>query len=224
MKAILLADTRPIESVIEKLEQLAANGTSKNQVSHTAEPAPQYKPAIKPHARKREIQSKPIFKKTTTPEQSTQAQKSTPSEISIQKSSTANTEKTDWPTILAAIKRERPNIGSYLEQGVLEHFDKQEIRIIFSKNSAFLIPLIQKDAVQSWLKDLLLSHLGSEVKLKLIEGQASVLPVASNADILKKAEPITTTKETRAEDHPLIQETLRILGGTIIETKRVPND
>lgn len=224
MKAMLLSDTRSIESVIEKLEQLTANGSSNTQVSHTAETAPQYKTPVKSFENKKEIQNTAIFKKTTHPERKIQPQKPTPNKISIQKPSAENKGKTDWPTILAAIKRERANIGSYLEQGVLEHFDKQEIRIVFSKNSAFLIPLIQKDAVQSWLKDLLLSHVGSEVKLKLLEGQASVSPSASNADIVKKAEPVITTKTSRTEDHPLIQEALKLLGGTIIDTKRVPND
>ncbi len=223
MKAMLFSDTRAIESVIEKLEQLSKNIPDGTVVPQKAERKTLDKTQVKPLKKPREIKSTSSFKKPIAMQPSPVPQKSVFSKAPLEQGAKKIEGTVDWATILAAIKQARPNVGSYLEQGRLEHFNKQEIRIIFPKSSAFLIPLIQKEEVQTWLKGLLLTHLGSEVKLTLLEGQASVPPAASNADILKRTGPVITTKEVRAEDHPLVQEALK-MGGSIIDTKRVLND
>jgi len=224
MKAMLLADTRPIESVIEKLEQLAASGPSETPVSQAMQANTQAKIQTKPFEEPREIKPTQTFKEPTAPQASSPPQKSAFSKIPIENPAPKVEGKADWPSLLAAIRKERPNVGSYLEQGTLEHFDKQEIRIVFPKNSAFLIPLIQKNEVQTWLSGLLKTHLGDGAKLNLIEAQTTTPSVSSNAGIIQKKEPVITKKEAMPEEHPLIQEALKIMGGTIIETKRVPKN
>ncbi len=219
MKALLLADTQPIESMIERLEHLAANEPATASLSSPSEK----RAPIKPHAKTLyEEAARPpelIYEKANTSPAQTAAKPQKPEQAAEKH---GLRKKGDWKTLLAAIKQARPNIGSYLEQGRLEHFDTQEIRIVFPKNSAFLIPLIQKPEVQTWLNTLLKTQTGTGIKLNFIAGEtteASAPP--ANIDPAPSTAPF---KPAPKEKHPLIQEALKIMGGTVIETKRVPNE
>lgn len=215
MKAMLLADTQSIERVIEKLDRLSAGqpDTPEN-AGETAHPSTQKPgPTAEPPAK--------------TPE-TTRAQHSQKTDASVSKEAEPDStaalpmNQSGWTAFIKQIKQERPNVASYLEQGMLDHFDEKEIRVAFSKNSAFLIPLIQKQDTQTWLRDLLKTHFKTRIQLVLVEKETKQTPRAGSEK--RNPLPEATTEAASGVQHPLIQEALKVMGGSIVETKRVMDE
>jgi len=190
MKSILMTDLQPIERVIERLEVLQGGGIVQAGKSSSLD-----KTAVK----------------IITDEQKTRTLAPSPSGVSLN--------KTSWKEVLVDINKARPNIGSYLEQGRLLGMDQQTIRIGYSEESSFLIPLVQKEGSLKWLSSFFESRFQRKVKLifsTLSVSESSPSPVSGR----EKSEPVSRQPEA-SNPHPIVQEALRVLGGKVIETKKV---
>jgi len=213
MKAILLADLQPVETVLDRLDRLTkGEETAIAGVTTTRKPPPfesvHRSGAQSSQAAQSETLSteKPLKKGVVRPQTDLQ------------------NGAADWKTLLVAIKKARPNVGSYLDQGVLIAFTGEEIRLAYSDNSAFLIPLIQKEDNKRWLDGFITSQLGKNIGLNLLE-RSSKENHPIDGPGLSGPDPMPLTKEMPShENHPLIQEVLKVMGGSIIDTKHVSND
>lgn len=226
MKAILLADTQSIENIIEKLDQLTTREVLPDTIMETPTKPIYQTSNHTPYVPEKKLEKKEEPTRTASlPPQNKTSPAPTYRDgenTSIKATPALPNGTAGWQKILTIIKQERPNVSSYLEQGRLENFDDKEIRIGFPKNSVFLIPLIEKAETQKWLNHLLKKHLHRTVKLNLLKNEDA----EPNPDPLEKPNRMEDRFEHNksGSEHPLIQEALKTLGGSVIETKRVLND
>ncbi|MFQ5598196.1 MAG: DNA polymerase III subunit gamma/tau [Nitrospiria bacterium] len=200
MKAIAIFDLQPIESVLERLEKLTAGETTIDTVErhpkkNKAEASDRAEPRI----------SKPT--KPTTPD----TRKETPA-----------LSQESWSKLLKSIKVKRPNIASYLEQATLTKFTDHEIQLRYSESNAFLMSMIKKEDHLRWLDPFIKNQLQKEIKLTFIEDTGPEKSSLKPPEALSITPP--KTEDPSQIDHPLIQEALKVMGGSIIETKRISND
>ncbi len=217
MKAILLTDLQAMETLLENFDRLAKGAPTLNHSVASENRPPDYKPAPTPTAKEA---------KDKSPEGALKSESQTISLPQIEK--TGGMDVNNWNDLLSAIKQERPNIASYLEQGQFLTHSDHEIRLFYAENNAFLMPMIQKEDNKKWLDDFIQKHLGKKTRLVLTEDKsARPLPI----EPLEALEPpahqkprAVAEKAKPAASHPLIQEVLKVMGGTLIETKQVLND
>ncbi len=113
-------------------------------------------------------------------------------------------QKEMWESILSEIKGKRPHLGSYLEQGKLLQMSDRSLTIGYTTKTSFLISLLLKEDHKKWLDDLLKTRFQTEVTVVFVEIPEQDSPKA----------------KVPAPAHPLIQESLAVFGGKIIETKQ----
>jgi DNA polymerase-3 subunit gamma/tau len=105
-----------------------------------------------------------------------------------------------WKNLLLEVKKTRPNLASYLDQGVFVAVLERTIQLRFSEESFFLISLIEKEENKKLLQPLIKRYFGKDLMLAfeaINEG---------NAPISEKRNAI-------------VEEALRIFGGEIVQTK-----
>jgi hypothetical protein len=116
-----------------------------------------------------------------------------------------------WREILQQIKEKKPNLGSYLEHGVLVKMEKEGVHVGYPESSAFLIPLVCKEEHLKLIGELLAAYYGQMVPFRTVTLAAdSGLSISFAQESKKKM-------EAEALDHPLVQETLRVFGGRVAE-------
>lgn len=195
MKSILLTDLQPIERMIERLDGLEGSGIVQEEE--------------KPSVNKNLTQVIPEARKTKS--------------AAVPPSGNSLTQAS-WEAVLRDINKARPSIGSYLEQGRFLGSDRQTFRIGYSEETSFLIPLVQKEESLTWLSSFLENHFQRKVKLipSTLPKSGSSSPAVSGQSKSEpaKSEPASGKEET-AKSHPLVQEALRVLGGKVIETKKM---
>ncbi len=113
-------------------------------------------------------------------------------------------QKEMWKSILLEVKERRPHLGSYLEQGQLLQMNDRSLTIGYTQKTSFLISLLLKEDHKKWLDDLLKARFQQEVNVVIVE--------------IPEQDP--PRKKIPATAHPLIQESLSVFGGKIIETKQ----
>ena len=106
-----------------------------------------------------------------------------------------------WKNLLQEIKKTRPNLASYLDQGTLLAVLERTIKIQFSEESSFLISLIEKEENKKLLQSLLKRYFGRELSLAF--------------------EAVNTSPEPR---ETLVEEALKIFGGEIVKTEKLRSD
>lgn len=116
--------------------------------------------------------------------------------------------KGGWTALLSEIRQKRSLLGSYLEQGTLLEMDEQKIKIGYSESQSFLVELLQSDENRKWMTAFFKDYFKRDLGLVLVN-LPGVNP--SVPSVLEKAAPVA---------HPLIQESLKVLGGKVIETRQ----
>jgi len=107
-----------------------------------------------------------------------------------------------WKNLLQEVKKTRPNLASYLDQGILLAVLERTIQLRFSEESSFLISLIEKEENKKLLQPLLKLYFGRELSL------------AFEAVGATHASPALPTERPRS----LVEEALKIFGGEIVKT------
>jgi DNA polymerase-3 subunit gamma/tau len=103
-----------------------------------------------------------------------------------------------WKNILQEVKKTRPNLASYLDQGVILAVLERTIKIRFSEESSFLISLIEKEENKKLLQPLIKRYFGRDLVLAFEAVNESIKP--------------------REETSTLVEDALRIFGGEIVKT------
>lgn len=116
-----------------------------------------------------------------------------------------------WAEILRQVKERKPNLGSYLEQGILLSIGKAEVRIGYPEASAFLIPLVQKEENLRLIREMWSSRFGTAVAFRVEPLPAGSAPGPSIGQLIE------TERAAEVSQHPLVQEALKVFGGTVAE-------
>jgi len=122
-----------------------------------------------------------------------------------------------WNLILKRIKEEKPNLGSYLEQGRVVDSGPDKVTIGFPENSSFLMKLVQKEEHMKVLERTL-----EQVMQRPLPIKWTVLDPGSKTEPLPYMEKSERGGGEEMNDPiqtPLIKETLAMFGGKIIEAK-----
>jgi DNA polymerase III gamma/tau subunit len=112
-----------------------------------------------------------------------------------------------WDRVMSALKSKKPGLASFLASSRPVSITDKEL-VIAVKGSTFQIEQIEKAENRSVIENIINEVLGGNVKLK-IETAAGEAPAAP-----KTKEPV---KKKPGEQDPLVQDALRIFGGTVVE-------
>jgi DNA polymerase-3 subunit gamma/tau len=119
--------------------------------------------------------------------------------------------QSQWANLLQEVKQSRPNLASYLDQGVVMDVQEKTIQVRFSEESSFLISLIQKEENQKWLQPLLRNHFKRDLKL-----------ICATAQVPLNSPPVqqglrAEGSQSLPQDHPLVREVLNLFGEAVIK-------
>lgn len=170
MKAVLIADLTPIEKLIEGLATLGGK----------ADPLGRLK------------QGTAI---TVTPAPVAE----TPASVGAENIASTGHDAA-WKNLLLEVKKTRPNLASYLDQGVFLAVLERTIQLRFSEESFFLISLIEKEENKKLLQPLLKRYFGKDLSLAFEATNESIAPISEKRNAI-------------------VEEALRIFGGEIVQTK-----
>jgi len=134
-----------------------------------------------------------------------------PKQASSAPSQTLQPDASAWAEILRHIKEKKPNLGSYLEEGVLLALGKEEVRIGYPENSAFLIGLIQKEEHLRLINELLAARYEAAIPFRLV-----ALPAGSGLT-QSFAQQMGQKREAELTGEPMVQEALKVFGGKVTE-------
>lgn len=114
-----------------------------------------------------------------------------------------------WKGFLQLLRKKKPPLASKLEHGKLIELSDSEIKIGFNK--AIYLDMISKEDIEA-AAETLSGHLSRNIKL-------TVVPVISEN---KAPEPVPGPVRAQ-QRHPIVEETLKIFGGRVVEERRISN-
>ena len=123
-----------------------------------------------------------------------------------------------WGVVINQVREKKPNLASYLEQGLVMAHDPQSLTIGFPENASFLLKLVQKEEHHKVLKKSLAEVLNCSMMVKWVvldsSKQTSALPKR------EKEDGDNGKEMDMASQPPMLKETLSIFGGEVIESKK----
>jgi hypothetical protein len=188
MKAILMADLTPLEKIIEEIRGIA---NPVNVEARDDTPLPMGATKSPPNPTEASRFSPPRKQDIHVVSAGRDAPKATPP---------YRNDATLWKDLLGEIKGSRPNLASYLDQGILLEVGEKTVQLQFSEESSFLISLIEKKENKKILKPLLKNYFKRELEL-VLKATAVEVPVAA----------ATSTNNL------LVEEALKVFGGAILK-------
>ena len=219
LKALRLPQLVPLEEVVsalERLEKRLSEGVTRLSQRSISEPTREGKEGKEGEGDKRRESGKDQDVKKTERMDFHQPPGSENMATIIRPSAHGDPQESQWEEILRRIKEKRPNLGSYLEHGVLVKMEKEGITIGYPEASAFLIQLVCKEDHLRLVNDLLAAYYGYPVPFRVVP-----LPPESGSAISYTQE-LKQKAEAEALDHPLVKETLRVFGGRVTEIQGEP--
>ena len=131
-----------------------------------------------------------------------------------------------WEKTVHRIKEARPNLGSYLEQGVVTNVTHEKITLGYPAHAGFLTDLISKPDNRQFINDALSKIFLKPPGLEIRPGAVNVLAAKTDRNSQSQQTPRSSdgplgpaSKETLSDD-PRVQEVLQIFGGQVIELKK----
>ena len=128
-----------------------------------------------------------------------------------------------WARVLRHLLQEKPNLGSYLEKGVVQelvHGQGQDTLVIgYDDGSAFFMDLVQKEENRRVIVSAIQEVFQRPVQFKIVKVERP--PRDPRQAKLKRDEQEQHRKRIKQETlaHPLVKEALNILGGEVIDIK-----
>jgi len=132
-----------------------------------------------------------------------------------------------WDEAVHKIKEARPNLASYLEQGIVINATCERITLGYSKHAGFLADLISKPDNQQFINDTLSKIFLKPPGLEIRPGAVTALTSKPDRNqpgqqTAKRSEekPLDPASQENLAVHPRVQEVLQIFGGHVIELKK----
>jgi len=129
-----------------------------------------------------------------------------------------------WSRVVKRFLHEKPNLGSYLEKGVLQDWiagDAKDVLVIgYDEGAAFFAEYVQKEESRPIIASALREVFQRPVELKVVRLERSA---AEQQQIKLKKDQQEQQHRKRIQQetlsHPLVKEALNVLGGEIIDIK-----
>jgi DNA polymerase-3 subunit gamma/tau len=129
-----------------------------------------------------------------------------------------------WGVVVKRLLQEKPNVGSYLEKGVVQewaHGNEKDILVIgYDEGAAVFADFIQKEENQPVIASALREVFGKPVELKVVRRERSA---AERQQLKLQHDQQSQQQRKRIQQeslsHPLVKEALNILGGEVIDIK-----
>jgi DNA polymerase-3 subunit gamma/tau len=129
-----------------------------------------------------------------------------------------------WSRVVKRFLQEKPNLGSYLERGVVQEWipgDAKDVLVIgYDAGAAFFAEYIQKEESRPVIASALREVFKRTVELKVVRLERS--PLEHQQLKLKKDQQEQLHRKRIQEEtlsHPLVKEALNVLGGEVIDIK-----
>ena len=138
------------------------------------------------------------------------------------KSSTASV-KLDWGQVQEEVAGAHPNIGSFLDRGVLVNIEGNLVTVGYSKADTVARAVIEKPDNLDTLTKVCERLSGGSVRIKVIEladAQPACLSRAQSRAAKAQEQKLVLLERTRS--HPLVKQALDIFGGELIDVRRAP--
>lgn len=186
MKTLLLSDLQPISQIIERLAALGDGAGT--PISQTQTPGATRGTAVATAA----------------------ASFSAPTPLDLGNRAAGAFGAEEWKNLLEQMKKERPNVGSYLGQGRLRSAGDDTLRIEFSGETAFLMALLQKEETSKWLSAFVRSHVQKAI---VLVSEPAGEPLARPDPVRA---PLHTVGRAAETPHLRVAEALAIFGGEVV--------
>ena len=138
------------------------------------------------------------------------------------KSSTASV-KLDWGQVQEQVAGAHPNIGPFLDRGVLVNIEGNLVTVGYSKADTVARAVIEKPDNLDTLTKVCERLSGGSVRIKVIEladAQPACLSRAQSRAAKAQEQKLVLLERTRS--HPLVKQALDIFGGELIDVRRAP--
>ena len=129
-----------------------------------------------------------------------------------------------WNRVVKRFLQEKPNLGSYLEKGVVHEWiagDAKDVLVIgYDEGAAFFAEYIQKEESRPIIASALREVFQRPVELKVVRLERSTAEqqqIKLKKDQQEQQHRKRIQQETLA--HPLVKEALNVLGGEVIDIK-----
>jgi len=129
-----------------------------------------------------------------------------------------------WGRVVKRFLQEKPNLGSYLERGVIQEWipgEAKDVLVIgYDAGAAFFSEFIQKEETRPVVASALREVFQRPVELKVVRLERS--PLEHQQLKLKKDQQEQQHRKRIQEEtlsHPLVKEALNVLGGEVIDIK-----
>ena len=129
-----------------------------------------------------------------------------------------------WSRVVKRFLQEKPNLGSYLEKGVVQEWipgDAKDVLVIgYDEGAAFFAEYIQKEESRPLIAAALREVFQRLVELKVVRLER---PAGEQQQVKLKKDQQEQQHRKRIQQetlaHPLVKEALNILGGEVIDIK-----
>jgi DNA polymerase-3 subunit gamma/tau len=228
MAVIRATQIEPLESfekLLERLhllEQSLGEDGPKNPAVRTPAVAP-----AEPKASASQIQIKPAAE--TEPTSAAHPTESKPASAKAGEENPGRPAGTglpleQWNRVVKRMVQEKPNLGSYLERGVVQEWiagDAKAILVLgYDEGAAFFAEFIQKEESRLMIASALREVFQRPVELKVVRLERSAVE-PPQLKLKKDQQEQQHRKRIQQEtlSHPLVKEALNILGGEVIDIK-----
>ena len=127
----------------------------------------------------------------------------------------------DWHKVVDSMIRKYPNIGTFLEMGMLVKVEGSQVIVGFPKTASVACSRIQKEENRVLVATVCQEVLGATVQLRVVElaeDHRSGLSMKQMRVQRQKQDDDTLLNEAKA--NPLVKQTMELFGGAVIKASR----
>ncbi|MDA0738851.1 MAG: DNA polymerase III subunit gamma/tau [Nitrospirae bacterium] len=128
----------------------------------------------------------------------------------------------DWHKVVNSMIKKYPNVGSFLEMGMLVKVEGSQVIVGFPKTASVACSRIQKEENRILVTNVCLEVLGATVQLRVVElaeDHRSGLSLKQMRVQRQTQDDDALLKEAKA--NPLVKQTMELFGGAVIKASRM---
>ncbi|MDT7042619.1 DNA polymerase III subunit gamma/tau [Candidatus Nitronereus thalassa] len=128
----------------------------------------------------------------------------------------------DWHKVVEAMVKKYPNIGTFLEMGMLVKVEGHQVIIGFPKTASVACSRIQKEETRTLVSTVCQEVVGATVQLRVVElteGHESGPSIKQIRAQQQKQDEDALLQEAKA--NPLVKQTMELFGGAVIKASRM---
>ena len=128
----------------------------------------------------------------------------------------------DWQKVVEAMIKKYPNIGTFLEMGMLVKVEGNQVIIGFPKTASVACSRIQKEENRVLVSKICQEVIGATIQLRVVElaeNQEGGLTIKQIRVQRQKHDDDALIEEAKA--NPLVKQTMELFGGEVIKASRM---